>query len=89
MSLSKPLAPEEGVIIRDFIAKIGRDRIKELLVSGRPDSVTRQEIMSQDADSIARLASMHAGFDTAVEYFFELASVRRDYQIPSGHESMT
>jgi hypothetical protein len=85
----KPITSEEGVILRDFLKSFGRDRINELLYAGRPESLTRDELMKNDAESISRAASMHAGYDAAVEHFFNLSSVRPRPDNSSGHEDMT
>lgn len=90
MSFSvKPITPEEGVRLRDFLSAFGRDRLLELVRSGRPAPLDREELISTSAEAVSRIAAFHAGYDEAVTHFFSLAAARRAVNDESAHADMT
>jgi len=87
--MSHPLSPEEGVAFRDFLSKIKQDRFRTLMREGVPAPITAEDILKADANGIARIAAMNAGFEAAVDYFFTLAQTKRQVTIDSGHQDMS
>lgn len=79
----------EEVAFRDFLSKLKPERFRELMRAGQPAGITAQELLKSDAEGIARIAAMNAGFDEAVNYFFELSRQKSALQIESGHRDMT
>lgn len=85
----KPITLEEGVKLRDFLSSFGRDRLNELLYSGRPENLSRAELLEHSDEAISKIASMHSGYDSAIDFFFSLAAPRKPASMDSGHADMT
>jgi uncharacterized membrane protein len=87
--MSQSITPEERVAFRDFLSKIKQDRFRALMREGQPAVLTADDILKSEADGLARAAAMNAGFDEAVEFFFNLALTKPASSVDAGHRDMS
>jgi hypothetical protein len=80
---------EDGVALREFLARVPSQKIESILSELCPAKVTSDIILSNDAESIARTAAMQAGWIGCMKAFLGLAEVNRKNQQESGYRDMS
>ncbi len=67
----------DEVQLRAAILKIGEQKLRAVLLENCPARVTPENILKDNADGIARLAAMRAGWEGAIDCLITLALDRR------------
>lgn len=70
-------SPEDATALREFFRRVPRERISEMMRSLCPAVVDAETVLKNDAESVARVASMRAGWDDYEKSFFALADTQR------------
>lgn len=81
--------PEDGVALRQLLSKVPKERIHDIMLDLCPAKVDADMILKNDADGIARLAAMKAGWDEYEKRFFSLAEQRPVNSPEPGFQDMT
>ena len=87
----KPAAwsPEDSTSLREFFRRVPRERIAEVMRDACPAVVDAETVLKNDAEAVARVAAMRAGWDDYERTFFALADVQRREQINPEYRDMT
>lgn len=76
--MSSPIwSPEDATSLREFFRRVPRERISEMMRSLCPAVVDAETVLKNDAEAVARVAAMRAGWDDYERSFFALADVQR------------
>ncbi len=89
MSKLDDWAPEDAVALREFFARVPQQKLESLLKSLCPAEINSDMILKNDAEAIARTASMAAGWNGCIEALLSLAARGKNKQSESGYRDMS
>lgn len=82
-------SPEDSTSLREFFRRVPRERIAEVMRAACPAVVDAETVLKNDAEAVARVAAMRAGWDDYERTFFALADVQRRESINPEYRDMT
>ena len=80
---------EDGVALREFLRRVPQAKLKAIMHEKCPVDITAEIIMKSDADAVARLAAMKAGWDAYGEALFALANPPSSAEAQPGFRDMS
>jgi hypothetical protein len=86
---SVPWSSEDSTSLREFFRRVPRERIAEVMRDMCPAVVDAETVLKNDAEAVARVAAMRAGWDDYEKNFFALADVQRREQVNPEYRDMT
>jgi hypothetical protein len=80
---------EDGAALREFLRRISVEKIKAIMLPKCPAVIDAKLVKESEADAIARVAAMRAGWEAYEETFFKLADPGRKAPAESDFRDMT
>jgi hypothetical protein len=89
MSKLDDWSPEDSVALREFFSRVPQQKLESILKGLCPAEINSEMILKNDAESIARTASMAAGWNSCINALFELSTRNKGRQVESGYRDMS
>jgi hypothetical protein len=84
-----PWTNEDGVALREFFRKVSPEKIAETMKSFCPVDITTETVLKNDAEAVARLAAMKAGWEAYEKNFLGLADKRQGPPVEADYKDMS
>jgi len=79
---------EDGVALRDFLARVPAVKLKSVLSPLCPAVLDAETLLAHDAQAVSRVAAMKAGWDACVDAFIELGAQKRPASPDANYRDM-
>ncbi|MCK9587821.1 MAG: hypothetical protein M0Q93_00495 [Terrimicrobiaceae bacterium] len=80
---------EDGVALREFLRKVPAEKISSVMGRQCPATIDSEIILKSNADAIARLAAMKAGWEAYEKALFGLSEIQQRPNPDPGFQDMT
>jgi methenyltetrahydromethanopterin cyclohydrolase len=80
---------EDGVALRQFFKNVSQEKLSDILKDSCPVDITAKVVLENDAEAVARLASMKAGWEAYGTALFALAGISPSAAPEAPYKDMT